>query len=194
LSLVDEWMPEADAWSRHATTIAAPPARVWEALLKVEFGRHPLVALLMGIRALPALLTRPRTTWARLRRRSEASALPLGTLLRQDFALLAERPLLDMVLGVTGRFWLPSGELSPTDPATFRDPVPPGHARAVWSFHLEPLADGRTRLVTETRVRCADPATRRSFLRYWRLIAPGSGLIRRAILSMIRRRAEAAVL
>jgi hypothetical protein len=147
----------------------------------------------MGIRTLPALLTRPRITWARMRRRSGAPALPLRALLHRDFVLLAERPPFEIALGLTGRFWLPGGELRPTHAATFRDPILPGHARAVWTFHLEPLAGGRTRLVTETRVRCADPATRRSFLRYWRLIAPGSGLIRRAILSMIRRRAEAAV-
>jgi hypothetical protein len=178
-------MPEADARSRHATIVAAPPARVWEALRTVEVGRHPLVALLMGIRALPALLTRPRVAWTRLRRRRGASPL-----LGREFALLAERPPFDLVLGLTGRFWRPGGDLRPTDAATFRDPIPEGCARAVWTFHLEPLAGGRTHLVTETRVRCADPATRRSFLRYWRLIAPGSGLIRRAILAMVRRRAE----
>jgi hypothetical protein len=185
VSLADEWMPEADARSRHATTIAAPPARVWEALRTIEVGRHPLVALLMGIRALPALLVRPRSTWARLRRRRGAAPL-----LGRELAVLAERPPFDLVLGLTGRFWRPAGDLRPTDAATFRDAVPAGCARAVWTFQLEPLADGRTRLVTETRVRCADPATRRSFLRYWRLIAPGSGLIRRAILATIRRRAE----
>lgn len=39
-------------------------------------------------------------------------------------------------------------------------------------------------------VRCGDPATRRRFLRYWRLIRPGSGLIRGSLLRYIRRLAE----
>jgi hypothetical protein len=42
-------------------------------------------------------------------------------------------------------------------------------------------------LTTETRIRCADAATRRHFRRYWRLVGPGSGLIRHAILGQVRR-------
>ena len=52
------------------------------------------------------------------------------------------------------------------------------------------LPDGGTLLSIDTRVVCADAATRRRFLWYWRLIQPGSGLIRRAILSRFRREAE----
>jgi hypothetical protein len=50
---------------------------------------------------------------------------------------------------------------------------------------------GGCALATETRIRCADPATLRAFRRYWRLVAPGSGLIRHAILGQVRREAMA---
>jgi hypothetical protein len=45
-------------------------------------------------------------------------------------------------------------------------------------------------LTTETRVRCTDPAIRRAFLRYWRVIRPFSGLVRREALRLARVDAE----
>jgi hypothetical protein len=48
----------------------------------------------------------------------------------------------------------------------------------------------RSRVVTETRVLCADAAARRSFLRYWRVIRPGSAITRRVALGRIKRAAE----
>jgi hypothetical protein len=47
-----------------------------------------------------------------------------------------------------------------------------------------------TLLTTETRVYATDPAARRRFARYWRVIYPGSSLIRRMWLRAIRKRAE----
>jgi hypothetical protein len=59
-------------------------------------------------------------------------------------------------------------------------------ALAVMNFRL----DG-TRLTTETRVFAQTDKSRRSFAIYWRLIRPGSGIIRRSWLEAIKRRAEA---
>jgi hypothetical protein len=57
---------------------------------------------------------------------------------------------------------------------------------AVMNFRVEP--DGR--LTTETRVHAGTDAARRSFAVYWRIIRPGSGIIRRSWLEAIKRRAE----
>ncbi|MBV8202739.1 MAG: hypothetical protein JOZ15_19150, partial [Acidobacteria bacterium] len=46
-------------------------------------------------------------------------------------------------------------------------------------------------VTTETRVNATDAATRRRFAAYWRVIYPGSSLIRSMWLRAIRRRAEA---
>ena len=46
-------------------------------------------------------------------------------------------------------------------------------------------------LSTETRVHIVDPAARRRFARYWRVIHPFSGLTRILILREVRNRAEA---
>lgn len=190
MTLIDSWMPTADVATLHSVRILAPVEKVYHVLLSTDFGRLPLVALLMGLRTLPAILMAPVTTWRRLLAARRPAALPLRALLNQDFVLLEERAPLELVLGLTGRFWSLSGGLLPTDAASFRHPPPPGTARGAWSFRLEGLPGGATRLVTETRVRCSDDATLRRFRRYWRLVAPGSSLIRRSILYHVRRRAE----
>ncbi len=95
-----------------------------------------------------------------------------------------------VVFGLTGRFWTRGGDVVPTDPATWHAGPPPGTAQAAWSFEVRPHGTAHTRLVTETRVRCADAATRRAFRRYWRVVRPGSGLLRRILLGRIRRLAE----
>jgi hypothetical protein len=64
--------------------------------------------------------------------------------------------------------------------------VPPegGYARIAVDVSYE---DGR--LATETRVALTDPAARRAFRRYWLVIRPFSGLVRRSWLRAARRRA-----
>jgi hypothetical protein len=122
--------------------------------------------------------------------RSPAAA-PLQGFMRGRFTVLAERPDEEIVLGLQGRFWTPTGGLVPVDRATFTEGPAPGIAQAVWNFHVTPEGGG-TRLATETRVRFGDAASARQFARYWLVVKPFSGLIRRRMLSLIRRDAEAA--
>jgi hypothetical protein len=93
------------------------------------------------------------------------------------------------VLGTLGRFWRAGGETHPIDRERFREPAPPGTAKAAWNFAAE-RRPGGTELRTETRVMCADVATRRRFRAYWLLIRPFSGLIRREMLAAVRSVAE----
>ena len=58
------------------------------------------------------------------------------------------------------------------------------------NFLVEDEGGGWTRVTTETRVFATDAAATRRFAAYWRLIYPGSALIRRMWLRAIARRAE----
>ena len=58
------------------------------------------------------------------------------------------------------------------------------------NFRIEPDGKGGSRLSTETRVFATDAASRRRFAAYWRVIYPGSALIRRMWLRAVRLRAE----
>jgi hypothetical protein len=147
------------------------------------------VVVLMALRAMPAFLTAPVATWRKARETRARTSGRLRTMLGGDFALLEEQPPHELVLGLTGRFWTPSGGLVPSHPDTFRDDVPAGLARAAWN---SPDANrAGPPLGTETRVRFGDADTAR---RFTRMAAHQSGqrAIRWAILRQVWRTAERA--
>jgi hypothetical protein len=67
-----------------------------------------------------------------------------------------------------------------------------GSVKMAFDFRAEESGDGWSVVSTETRVMAHGDATRSGMGRYWRLIVPGSGLLRRQWLEGIKRRAESA--
>ena len=186
-SPLDAYVPHPDAVERHAVVVRASAAAVHDAIWQADLG-DPVVRALLALRVLPAALrggADARACLDALRRRMTM----LDVLSAGGFVRLAEPPA-SVVFGLTGRFWTLGGDIVPTDPAAWRAGPPAGMAQAAWSFETAPHPAGHTWLVTETRVRCADAATRRAFQRYWRLVRPGSGLLRHLMLRRIRRWAE----
>src|SRR5712692_4099350 len=145
---------------------------------------------LYAVRTLPSFPARPRETWRRFCDELLRKCFTLDGMLSEGFALLEERPGEELVLGTVGRFWRARGELCATSPDRFRAPAPSGTAKAAWNFEVGMRADGATELRTETRVLCADAATRRRFRAYWMVIRPFSGLIRQEMLAAVRSAAE----
>ena len=189
--LLDEILPVYDVHERHSIVVRAGVERVYEALWTADLG-SPIVRALMGLRALPAALTaasRRREERSRVGERSQA-AITLTDVIARGFSLLAADPPREVVLGVVGAFWRARGDLRRVDRAAFLGVQPPGTARAAWNFKVVQLRDGRAVLSTETRVQCADVASRRRFRVYWIVVRPGSGLIRRSMLRSVRRAAE----
>lgn len=178
-TLIDDFMPEWDERERHEKLVAASPEQVDRALRSLRARDLPLTRILMGIRTLLA----PR--------RPPADEPLFESLQRMGFTVLAEAPLEEVVLGVAGRFWRPRGDgIDPLDgPDAFRAYGRPGSVKATWNFALTREGAG-TRVVTETRIAATDPEGRRKFGRYWRLVMPGSALIRRDMLRVLARRAR----
>lgn len=111
----------------------------------------------------------------------------LDTALRTGFVLLGEEHGREALVGAVlegGRF------RAGLEPPTFRDLVEPGLAKAAMNFRVTTEGPRRVRLTTETRVSATDARSRRFFAVYWRLILPGSALIRRNWLAAIQRRSE----
>lgn len=74
-------------------------------------------------------------------------------------------------------------------PQLFRTKLPPGYALAAMNFVVTPEGPNASWLSTETRVFATSPDARRRFEAYWRVIYPGSAIIRRSWLLAIERRA-----
>lgn len=184
-SLIHAALPLPHVASRHAIAVHASPGRTYAGVRAMDLRGAPLTRTLMALRSLPALLSRSAPS-------SAGQGMTLDGLLRSGFVLLGERPGEELLLGLVGRFWTAGGGIERVSAAEFHAWDRPGFARAAWNFAVAAEADGRTRLATETRVRCTDPASARWFLRYWRLVGPFSGLIRREMLWTLRRGVEAA--
>ena len=187
--LIEEFLPVYDVAERHATRVRAAPATVYGALRCADLARSPLVRLLLTLRILPLVIVSPARAIREAAHRS-GRAVTLRDFEERGFKVIAENPPHELLIGLVGAFWTASGRLQPVDAATFSSPQLPGTARAVWNFRIVPDGSGACVLTTETRVQCADAASRRHFRAYWLLVRPGSGLIRRLMLRAIRQHAE----
>jgi hypothetical protein len=186
-TVLDRLVPSFQAAEGHSTTIAASADQVWAALAQVTVGELGLFRLLMGLRLLPGrLLGNPRA-------RFDADEPLLGWAVRFGFTILGEEARRELVVGAIGQPWRLGGGRSMAvaggeDFAAFDQA---GYAKMAANFRLAPLAGDRAiRLSTETRVACTDARSARRFARYWWLIRPASGAIRRSWLAAIKRRAE----
>lgn len=178
--LIDSFAPDPDAVETHSIAIDASREQVLSALWTADLGGSLIIKLLLGLRALPELVFRGGRGVPRDRK------ITLQNVVDSGFGILANGPE-EIVLGVTGRFWRPTGNLSPFNREDFDRAVPAGLARGVWNFSLKDGGAGKTILSTETRVVCGDAASRRKFRMYWFFVRPFSGLIRRLMLRAVKR-------
>jgi hypothetical protein len=177
--LIDSFAPNPDAVEVHSIAIDASPENVRRALWIADLGGSLIIKLLMGLRTLPEFILHGG------RKLPRDFRITLKTITDSGFGLLAEAPD-EIVLGVTGKFWRPTGNLSPFNRADFDKSVPAGLARGVWNFSIKQNGAG-TILSTETRVTCGDPASLRKFRSYWFFVRPFSGLIRLVMLRAVKR-------
>ena len=186
-TVLDRLVPTFQAAERHSTTIAASANHIWAALAQVTIGELGLFRLLMGLRALPGrLLGNPRA-------RFDADEPLLGWAVRFGFAILGEEVRRELVVGAIGQPWRLAGgrAIAVAGGEDFADFDQAGYAKMAANFRLAPIAGDRAiQLSTETRVACTDASSARRFARYWWLIRPASGAIRRSWLAAIKRRAE----
>jgi hypothetical protein len=171
-ALIDGWMPACDVREYHEVFCRSSAERTYEAMRGADLAQSATVRWLFRLRG----IAQSRAT--------------LEDLERFGFTLLDERPGAEVVLGLVGRFWRPTGGLEKVTAREFRAYDRPGIAKTVWNFRVEDTGSRGSRLSTETRVRCTDDVARRSFRRYWRLIGPFSGYIRTRMLATIKQEAE----
>lgn len=166
----------------HSIAIHATPERVYRAIKEVTPDEILLFHTLIAVRQLGRPL--PENI------RSAPAGEPLLHLAtRTNFLALAETPHEILVGTVVLR---PPGIPRPSTADEFlRLRGRPGFALATMNFVIAPVNEGVCRVSTETRVYATDASARRRFAAYWRIIYPGSALIRRMWLRAIRQRAEA---
>jgi hypothetical protein len=180
---LDEFVPVYQFSEFHIIRVEAPRERVFIAIREVTADEIPLFRKLTWIRR----FGRPGPENI-LNAPSDKPLLEVA--LRTSFMKLAEEPDREIVVGTLVA--APQGTQLKKDPTPddFKALQAPGFALAALNFRLEDAADGETVLTTETRVYATDAPTRKKFAAYWRVIYPGSALIRVMWLRAIRHRAE----
>ncbi|MDH4176447.1 MAG: DUF2867 domain-containing protein [Thermoleophilia bacterium] len=167
MTALDTILPEPHWRERHARTVAATPEQAVQAMLGAPAIPDGAVRLLFALRGL------------------RGTGRPVGaTLEAMAFQLLHDSPD-EVVYAAAGTPWRPRGGLRPFMAARA------GDVRIGVDVRAEPAGAGRSVLSTETRVHAVDDEARRAFGRYWRVIRPYSGLIRRRWLQAAARALDA---
>jgi len=180
---LDQFAPLYEFDEFHSIRVAAPRERVYRAIKMVTADEILLFRTLTWIRRGgrhgPESILNPT---------ENVPLLDVAT--RTGFLLLAEDSGREIVLGAIVMVppgFRPTRSLVPED---FRTVQQPGSAIAMMNFLIEDDGPGACIISTETRVRARDPSAKRRFAAYWRMIYPGSALIRRMWLRAIKKRAE----
>jgi hypothetical protein len=179
--LLDDVMPEYQFNERHSQRIHATPGQVMQAVRDSRFRDMKSMATLLRIRAAALRIhdTGDSLQDRRVLEAFSASGYSQGGNDREVVMcgganVAAKRPLQVRTL---------------QECADYREP---GSLKVAFDFRVEELGGGWSSVSTETRVVALDDATRRGMGRYWRLIVPGSGLLRRQWLDAIKKKAETA--
>ena len=151
---LDSVLPTYDRHEVHAVVVDASPDVAVAAMLSVPAGSGTVARLLLrarGLRAAPSLHE---------------------LLVQLGFAVLHHTST-EVVVGGAGRPWTLRGGIHAFAEAR------PGEVRVAVDLRATALADGRSRLSTETRIAAVDRRARRAFGAYWLVVGPFSAILRR---------------
>jgi len=178
-TVLDDSMPEYQFFERHSARIHARPELVMQAIRQSTFGDMKSLATLLKIRG------------AALRIHDTGGLLPdkriLDAFSASGYLSGGSEHEIVMFGGWNVRA---NRRLEVHTVQEFADYREQGAVKMAYDFNVEDAGGGWSTLTAETRVAALDDLTRRGMGRYWRLIVPGSGLLRLQWLEGIKKRAE----
>ncbi len=169
-------MPEFDRSERHEIRVQGSSEMVRRAAEEVTFSDIRGLQTLMSLRAAKQVKFKPKPVLATM------------TGPGANFTLLA-RTDVEFVAGNVGRPWMNERPTAIRNAEEFRSFASAGYAKIAFNLRVEPAEPGWCKVMTETRVLATDDASRQAFTRYWRVVYPGSALIRVMWLDAVQRRA-----
>lgn len=180
---LDRFLPEYQFREYHEVRTRAAIGRVRDAVRQVSFADMPVALTLLRLRGLAG---------GRLEDRAPAAAPILDLLATpgSGFLALDTSDPGDLVFGMAGQPWASGPPPAVTTADQFLAFTRPGHIRVGFDMRVVDEGGGVVRVSTETRAIGNDDTARRTFARYWRLVYPGSAIIRQVWLEAIVRRAE----
>ena len=178
-TLLDDIMPEYQFSERHSARIHAPPEQVMQAVRESTFGDMKSLVTLLKIRG---AVLRIHDTGGFLQDKRVLDAFSASGYLSGG----SEHEIV-MCGGANVRA---KRRLEARTLQEFADDREQGGVKIAYDFNVEDAGGGWSTISAETRVVALDDFTRRGMGRYWRLIVPGSGLLRLQWLEGIKKGAE----
>jgi hypothetical protein len=172
---IDTWLPGCHARLHHARTSTATPDALWDAAQAVRLRDSPRLLRLIRWR-LGKHTPPPDTTFEEF--------------FRTGVFMLLEEGERQIVSGVAGRIWSPSGDYAEFETAgEYREYHRPGTAKVVISIGVREHERG-SEIVHEGRVWCTDRRTRLIFHPFWAVVSPFARFIYSEGFAVAVRRAE----
>lgn len=182
-SAIEEFLPSYHFREQHEIVIAAPAARVFDAIKATSADEIALFNLFTWIRRFgrpgpESVLNAP------------GSQPLLDVAVRSGFLWLRDQPPDEAIVGTI--VVAPPGTRRPAafTADDFKGFRAPGFALAAMNFRVGPIDAASSRIFTETRVFATDDVALGRFTPYWRTIFPGSSILRATWLRAIKTRAE----
>lgn len=180
---LDEWMPTWQFDEEHSIHVDAPPEKVFAAIRAVRANE------ILFFRTLTAIRRCGRPGPESIVNAPEEKPL-LDVATATTFIVLADDPPHELVVGTVVAAPVRLRTSAKLTPEIFRKVLPPGIATATMNFLVTPDDRGGSTISSVTRVYANSPSIVRRFAIYWRIIHPGSDIIRRTWLRAIKQRAE----
>ena len=171
--LIHKALPRYDEREYHQIEISGDRTEVYQTVRALDDSDSLLIRTLFRLRGLPATATN------------------LDGLLQVGFLLVDEIPDEEFVLGLVGKFWTVRAHILQLDAVQYGEFSQRGYAKLAWNFAIRESAPGLVRLSTETRIVCTDDHSKSRFKLYWFLIGRFSGLTRKEMLRVVKRKIEA---
>ncbi len=175
-------IPDPDLVELDAVDVAVAPEVAWERVRHGDLGDSAVIRALFALRGLPGRL-RGEQADPRLRI-DELVSTPA----RPGFGVLVDAPPREVVLGAVGAVWkrvIPFDHVEGAE--AFAAFAEPGRVRVAWAIRVTPCPGGGSTICVEVRAAATDVESLRRFRRYFRLIGPGSRIVRRALLGGLER-------
>jgi hypothetical protein len=177
---IDDFMPAYSFYERHETRVQATPEQVSRAVKAARFSDLPVAAALMRVRAMASGRFDPPPP-------SPKPILEIFATPGTGFLPLDATREGEYVGGMVGRPWVTERPPRVETPEQFLAFDRPGYVKVAFNIRWVDSGGGFTRLTTETRCQGTSAEATRIFARYWRVIYPGSAIIRRSWLNAIER-------
>ena len=180
-AFLERFMPTYEVAERRHIAVAAPADITFVVACEADLMESPIIRAIFKARELvlgaqPDPSQRPRGV--------VAFTKSIG------WAVLAEVPGREVVMGAVTQPWNPNVVFRPLTPDEFVRFNEPDYVKIVWTLRVDPVNEHESIFRHETRVTTTDSLARAKFRRYWAVFSPGIILIRWLLLPQVRAEAE----